>query len=72
MQLGPVAAEHEIAHIDAAGAGSCSVDNLPINLRVPLFEMVEVLQKQEIPVGAASAEPVYACHTELWMLSWGS
>lgn len=35
MQLGPVAAEHEIAHIDAVGAGSCTVDNLPINLRVP-------------------------------------
>ena len=35
MQLGPVAAEHEIAHIDAVGAGSCTVDYLPINLRVP-------------------------------------
>ena len=32
-QLGPVAAEHEIARVDAERAGGCTVDNLTINPR---------------------------------------
>lgn len=31
MQLGPVAAEYEIARIDVVGAGGCTVDDLTIN-----------------------------------------
>ena len=57
---------------NAVGAGRCTFDDLPINPRVPpLSKMVEVLHKHEIPVGVASAEPVYPCRTELWMLSCG-
>ena len=63
-----VAAEHAISRVDAVGAGSCTVDNLTINPMDPPL-MVEVLHKHEISVGVASVEPVYACHTELWLLS---
>ena len=33
--MGPVAAEYEIARVDAVGAGSCTADDLSINRRVP-------------------------------------
>lgn len=37
MQLGPVAAEYEIACIDVVGAGGCTVDDLTINPWVALL-----------------------------------
>ena len=36
-QLGPVAAEHKIACVDAVRAGGCTVDNLTINPRASLL-----------------------------------
>ena len=70
MQLTPVAVEYKIARINAVGVGVVPVvDDLTINLRVPLSRWWRFLHKHEIPVGEASEEAVYGCHTELWMLS---
>ena len=70
MQLGPVAAEHEIARVDAVRAGGCTVDNLTINPRAsPLRWSAEVLHKHEIPVGVASDDGLFGRWSEGSLIS---